>query len=131
MQTTETKTTPKAAMPDNAPLGQVLIKLSRLSAKGGQDVLYDREEPVQVFSEGAGLGKNYAGFRITFRIREGGEKKFSKFTTREKGEIFPNREEPSSAELERFKADISREAAADPHISALIALHPELRLQAE
>jgi hypothetical protein len=96
-------------------------------AKGGPEIFYTNEEPVQVFSENAGLGKNYAGFRITFRIKDG-EKRFTKFTTLEKGEIFPKREDPSTAEISRFREDINREAGENPYIMAVIKSHPELQL---
>lgn len=120
MQTTKEKK-------PEAPLPQLAAALARLASKGGQDTLYDREEPVHVFSEGAGLGKSYAGFRITFRIKDG-EKRFNKFTTLEKGEIFPNREEPGAAELSRFLSDVNAEAAGNAAIRRLIEAHAELRL---
>ncbi len=120
MQTTKEKK-PEPPMP---PLAAVL---ARLGPGGGQDALYDREEPVQVFSGGAGLGKSYAGFRITFRIKDG-EKRFNKFTTLEKGGIFPKREEPSAAERSRFLSDVNAEAAGNAAIRRLIETHDELRL---
>jgi hypothetical protein len=126
MQTTETKI--KAVPPDAALLGPLLARLPSHTSKGGQDAFYEKEEPVQVFSEAAGLGKNYAGYRITFRIKDGGEKRFNKFTTLDKGEIFPRREDPSHAEIAKFRADIAREAQENQEILSLIKIHPELQI---
>lgn len=117
MQTTKEKKPDSPMPPFTAVLGR----------PGGQDKLYDREEPVQVFSGGAGLGKSYDGFRVTFRIKEG-RKLFSKFTTLEPGSILPKREQPTAAELQRFLSDVNSEASGNQAIRSLIGRHPELRL---
>jgi hypothetical protein len=126
MQTTEIKIKTKSVLPDTELLGALLARLP--SHKGGQDAFYEKEDPVQVFSEKAGLGKNYAGYRITFRIKGGGEKRFNKFTTLDKGEIFPRREDPSYAEIAKFRADINHEAQGNQEILLLITAHHELQL---
>jgi hypothetical protein len=93
--------------------------------------LYTKESKVELFT--LGIGKTYAGYRITFAsFKVGAPKKFQRLEDKPPEDMLDwdvRFMEPTPGDIKRFKKDIAEAAKSDPNIAAFVAANPELKLK--